>query len=496
MSISKRPRPNVLLLLSDEQRYDTLGCTGREHVSTPNIDRLAENGMLFENAFCTTPICTPSRASIFSGLYPHSHGMVANHQMRPGCDQMLLRKDVKLIADYLKPAGYFCGYTGKWHLGSGYDRRGFSDFKAAHFNFDVDRPEENEIIQHAKKIGVEVTGRHQGGIAPDGEMFDEKIRYGPSRFGLADHPASLMCDRAVEFIDHAASLDQPFMLVWSTHEPHPPWVCPEPFISMYDSDEMILPESLMDIYLLTHLEDRLREGHARSVEQWNEGELRQMWAGYLGEVSFVDFLTGRIIAALHQKNLFDNTLIIFTSDHGELLGSHGFIYKGPFMFDELMRVPLVIVPPGWDGNPGRTQELVSLVDLMPTIMDYCGVEIPEELHGVSIASLTEGDAHPVREGLAGEYHSCSWAEDPLTPLRMWRTDDCKYIESQNGISEFYDLVEDPDERNNKINDLQCQGQIGKMQSALSGWLRNTGDTWPNVPRPPNGFLRTEPLPDF
>ena len=141
MSKSNRSRPNVLLILSDEQRYDTLGCTGRDCISTPNIDRLAENGMLFENAFCTTPICTPSRASILSGCYPHTHGMVANHQMRPGCDQMLLREDVKLIADYLKPAGYFCGYTGKWHMGSGYDRRGFSDFKAAHFNFDVDRPD-------------------------------------------------------------------------------------------------------------------------------------------------------------------------------------------------------------------------------------------------------------------------------------------------------------------------------------------------------------------
>ncbi len=486
--------PNVLLIVTDEQRYDTLGCTGRERISTPNIDGLAANGMLFENAFCTTPICTPARTSIFSGLYPHTHGMIANHQMRPGCDQMLMRKDLKLIANYLKPAGYFCGYTGKWHMGTGYDRRGFSDFKAAHFNFDVDRPEENEIIQHAKKIGEEVTGRHQGGIDPDWDKYDETIFFGPSRFGLADHPASLMCDRAVEFIHHANSLDQPFMLVWSTHEPHPPWVCPEPFISMYNSDEMILPETLRDTYTATHLKDRLLEGHLQSVEQWNDDQLRQMWAGYLGEVSFVDFLTGRLIAALHQKDLFDNTLIIFTSDHGELLGSHGFIYKSALMFEELIHIPLIIVPPGGDKKPGRSPELVSHVDLMPTILNYCGVEPPEDLHGVSIAPLIEGDKQPVREGLAGEYHSCSWAEDPLTPLRMWRTRNYKYIESQNGINEFYNLVEDPHERNNLIDDPHCEEQIEEMRSALSDWLKKTGDTWPDVPEPPPGFRRTEPLP--
>ncbi len=487
-------RPNVLLIVTDEQRYDTLGCTGRERISTPNIDGLAANGMLFENAFCTTPICTPARTSIFSGLYPHTHGMIANHQMRPGCDQMLMRKDLKLIADYLKPAGYFCGYTGKWHMGSGYDRRGFSAFKAAHFNFDVDQPEENEIIQHAKKIGVEVTGRHQGGIDPNWDKYDETIFFGPSRFGLADHPASLMCDRAVEFIHDASSLDQPFMLVWSTHEPHPPWVCPEPFISMYNSDEMILPETLRDTYTATHLKDRLLEGHLQSVEQWNDDQLRQMWAGYLGEVSFVDFLTGRLMAALHQKDLFDNTLIIFTSDHGELLGSHGFIYKSALMFEELIHIPLIIVPPGGDKKSARSPELVSHVDLMPTILNYCGVEPPEELHGVSITPLIEGDTQPVREGLAGEYHSCSWAEDPVTPLRMWRTRNYKYIESQNGINEFYNLVEDPHEKNNLIDDPHYEEQINEMRSALSDWLKKTGDTWPDVPEPPAGFRRTEPLP--
>ena len=126
---------------------------------------------------------------------------------------------------------------------------------------------------------------------------------------------------------------------------------------------------------------------------------------------------------------------------------------------------------------------------MPTILDYCGVEPPEELHGVSIASLIEGKTEPVREGVAGEFHSCNWTEDPVTPLRMWRTKNYKYVESQIGDNEFYNLTEDPNERNNLIDDPQCREQIEAMRSALSDWQKDTGDSWPQVAEPPTGFLR-------
>ena len=208
----RRNRPNVLLIITDQQRYGTLGCTGQDQIATPNIDRLAENGMLFERAFCTTPICTPSRASLLTGLFPHTHGLVANHQQRPGSEQMNLGDDLKVIADYLKPEGYLCGYAGKWHLGTGYDRRGFSDLKAAHYIFDVDRPEQNEVLQHAQKIGVEITDPHQGGYEAAMQTYDPKTDSGPSLLGLADHAGSLMCDRAIEFIRDATSAGTPFML--------------------------------------------------------------------------------------------------------------------------------------------------------------------------------------------------------------------------------------------------------------------------------------------
>ena len=483
MSRKRDSRPNVLLIISDQQRYDTLGCTGQSGIATPNIDRLAAHGTLFEQAFCTTPICTPARASLLSGLYPHTHGSVANHQQRPGCDQMKLGTHIKLVADYLKPAGYLAGYAGKWHLGTGYDRRGFSDGTAAHFVFDVDHAEQNEIIQHARKLGITISDAHESGLEPERTQYDGRLCYGPSLLGLADHPASLMCDRAIQFIHHAAAGDRPFLLAWSCHEPHHPFVCPEPFISRYRPAAMPLPESRRDEHTVRYLEQRRADGILATVDNLSDRDLQVMWAGYLGAVSYVDYLVGRLMAALHQENLYDNTLIIFTSDHGELLGSHGMWRKGSAMFEELIHIPLIIVAPGGGGRPRKCAELVSHVDLMPTILDYCGVEVPAALHGVPISSLVEGNNGPVRTGIAGEYHSANWAESAVLPLRMWRTRDYKYVESQMGDSELYHLQTDPVERNNLIDHPAGRETIAEMKSALQGWLDTTGDPWPRIAQP-------------
>ena len=149
---TKKKRPNILLVISDQQRWDTIRACGRQEAHTPHLDRLVSEGINCNHAFCTTPMCSPTRASILSGLFPHSHGMVANHQARPGCDQMNLSGDVKLLADYLLKYGYKTGYAGKWHLGTGTDRRGFRDFTVRLGDFDVDCPEDNDYLQYIKKL--------------------------------------------------------------------------------------------------------------------------------------------------------------------------------------------------------------------------------------------------------------------------------------------------------------------------------------------------------
>ena len=392
MSRKRDSRPNVLLIISDQQRYDTLGCTGQSGSATPNIDRLAAHGTLFEQAFCTTPICTPARASLLSGLYPHTHGSVANHQQRPGCDQMKL--------------GYGYQAGGRLSEAGGIPDRLCRKVASRHrlrperlFRLDGcplrvrrwNHAEQNEIIQHARKLGITISDAHESGLEPEKTQYDGRLCYGPSLLELADHPASLMCDRAIQFIHDAAAGDRPFLLAWSCHEPHHPFVCPEPFISRYRPAAMPLPESRRDEHTVRYLEQRRADGILATVDNLSDRDLQVMWAGYLGAVSYVDYLVGRLMAALHQENLYDDTLIIFTSDHGELLGSHGMWRKGSAMFEELIHIPLIIVAPGGGGRPRRCAELVSHVDLLPTILDYCGVEVPAALHGVPISSLVEGD---------------------------------------------------------------------------------------------------------
>ena len=273
-------RPNVLLIITDQQRYDTLHCGGEEAIETPHIDWLSERGVRFTHAFCATPICSPARASLLSGLYPHQHGMVANHQPRPGCDQMHLSPDVKLIADYLKPEGYNCGYTGKWHLGTGSDRRGFGEYVASHFDFDTDTPEQNEAITHARAIGIELPGRRQGTEA-NPATFNERTRVGPSLMPLADHAATLMCDRAMTFIQGQQHSDDPFMLLYSTHEPHSPFVSPRPFDTMYQPDDMPLPPTFTDVSFHPHTKRR-QDNQLKKINEMglSESEMREIVAAY------------------------------------------------------------------------------------------------------------------------------------------------------------------------------------------------------------------------
>lgn len=478
-------RPNVLLIVTDQQRWDSIHCYGQEAVRTPHIDGLAARGVRFEKAFCCAPMCSPARASLLSGLYPHAHGVVANHQARPGPDRMHLGEDISLVADHLKPTGYVCGYIGKWHLGTGSDRRGFSDFAARLGFYDVDSAEDDEMYQHARMLGIEIAfGDSQtvdSGGDPEPDQYDPHTNVGPALLPLADFPASLMCDKAVEFIRRASAGDAPFLAVFSCAEPHPPCVAPRPFHGMYRPQDVRLPSTWRDRSFYGHL---VRRPHwqLKSTEELSlDGEdLRKIWAGYLGTVSFVDHLVGRLVATLVEADVADDTMIVFTSDHGDMLGSHGLMAKGPTLYDEVVQVPLIVVPPGGLGEPVVCETLVSHADLAPTILDWCGVAIPASMQGQSIRPQTLGTPGPKERAVVCEYHSSNWT-DPVAPLRMWRTAEWKYVESGCGDHELYHLTEDPEELRDLAEDKALGSILARLREDLYGWCQSTGDTWPDVP---------------
>ena len=473
-------RPNVVLCISDQQRADTMPGDRQVPVSTPHLDWLTERGTLFRRAFCSTPMCSPARSTILTGLYPHATGLVANHQEREISREISLSPQVRILADYLQEAGYACAYTGKWHLGTGGDRRGFTDFATRAGMHDVDGPEQNDMARFAGEAGFELGGKLTGNDV-DRSTYDTRTMVGTSLLPLAFHPAARDAAQAGQFIRRMRDRDQPFALVYSCHEPHPSFVCPAPFAEMYDPAAMPLPENREDrsAYGLMR---RRNDWQLRPTRDFDEGDLRQMWAYYAGAISYVDHCLGLLLEALVDTNQFDDTLFIFTSDHGEMLGSHGMLMKGSMLFDELMRVPLIIRPPG-NGTGGRVNDsLVSHSDLVPTVLSGCGVDVPDGLHGTDISALVDGGREPVREGLAFQFHSSNWGERP-TPLRGWRTERWKYVESPGGGEEFYDLQEDPNETRNRIDDREAEASIAAMRASLRTWTEGAGDPWPSVPMP-------------
>ena len=208
-----------------------------------------------------------------------------------------------------------------------------------------------------------------------------------------------------------------------------------------------------------------------------------MRAAYWGAVSYVDHLVGRLVTALLDANKWDNTLFVFFSDHGEMLGHHGLAAKGAVMYEDLVRIPLVIRPPGGLGFAHSSARVVSLVDLVPTIVAMCGGQPADVLQGVDFGDLIRGGDDQVNEGVVAEFHSVNWT-DPLHPLRMWVDERWKYVESQDDSDELYDLRDDPHELQNQIAKPDYATQLGRSRNALRRWCNATGDSWPDIVQPP------------
>jgi arylsulfatase A-like enzyme len=479
-------RPNVVLFCSDQQRADTMpGVRAARDIHTPHLTWLAQRGTLFRNAFCVTPMCSPARASLLSGYYPHTTGMVSNHQERPISDEMHLSPDVRVLADYLKPAGYACAYTGKWHLGTGADRRGFTDFTTHSGDYDVDTADQNEILRFTQATGIPIGGKALG-YDHDPADYDSRTQVGASLLPLAWHPSTQDASRAAGYIRGRAGKTDPFCLVYSCHEPHPPFVSPRPFDRMYADrrDEMPLPASRRNEDGPRLLRQRA-DWQLKHAAGLSDDDLRAMWAAYYGAVSYVDHLVGLLLAALVETDQLKDTLFVYTSDHGEMLGAHSLTHKGAVLYDDLTNIPLLVTPPGGLNRPHQTRRVVSHVDLAPTVLEWCGVSPPADLHGANLRPLitAERDAPVHQDGaVALEYHSSNWGERPA-PLRGWRTEEWKYVATVGGDDELYRLTDDPLEQRNLIDDPAAAADLRRARAQLSAWMARTGDDWPNVPVP-------------
>ena len=492
-------RPNILLILTDQHRLSAVGAYGVTPCQTPNIDRLALEGVRFENTYTACPVCTPTRASIITGQMPHNHGMIQNtedawaavHEL-PDNRQLLSRR--------LEAAGYQLGYTGKWHLGSTYTQK-LGSLITPCLPKDVGFIGQNfpghgdggwyyqEFKEYLKQRGL----KH--GIKPwsestipyrydeNGAILEQAVE-GSVPYFLAENTISL--------IDKFRANEEPFFVWHNFWGPHSPYYVTNDYLEMYRNVE--IPEWPNYRWPAKEIEGP----HQFSITPqllWREQNLTWPdWAMairyYYAFASMIDAQIGRIIDHLNRTGLLENTVIVFAADHGESLGDHGGIYnKGWTHFEETHRIPLIIRMPGKVSAGRVVQELASAVDLYPTLLDFAGITCPapvprpgrpanwpyEVAHhpdGMSLVPLVRGENVQWRDTVVSEFHGLY---DNSCIMRTMRHGQYKYGFNFMGTDELYDLEKDPYELNNVINDPDYSDVVEHLQQCLWDWMSQTQD---------------------
>ena len=447
-------RPNIVLLLSDQHRHDTVGYVGGA-ACTPALDALACAGMIFTDAYTVCPLCSPARASLLTGLYPHRHGMLSNLRNFNGVfDRQVL--DHPAFPQLLSRSGYRVGYAGKWHLPLEGDERWRIDrWPRGHRAWLAEKGIDYDMARD------EVQPLEWGADAPF---------CGPSVLSATDHHDAWVADQAITMLDGYAPDDAPFMITAAFHGPHFPVAPPAPYHQMYDPASVAMWPSFTETFTDKPLVQQ------KEILRWNSAHLtwpdwQRVIAAYRGYCSFIDAQVGRILDRLGELGLAGRTLVIYASDHGDLLGSHRMFNKGFAMYDENCRIPLVVRWPGVV-EPGVCDRFVTIADLMPTVLSAAGIEPPSGIDGRSLGPLLRGEPTGWPDDVLVEFNGY---ESSLASIRMVRTRKWKYVYNPLSIDELYDLETDPNELVNLANKVAFKHVLRRMKERLLARLRATHD---------------------
>jgi arylsulfatase A-like enzyme len=481
--MSARPKPNLLFLFTDEQRADTLGCYGNELVQTPNLDKLAAASQVFENAYVTQSVCTPSRSSIMTGLWPHSNGCIMNN--------IPLEPETQTIAEMVSPE-YVRGYYGKWHLGDEVvPQHGFEHWVSIEDNYrrHYSRPEYLSLFSDYHHFLVD------HGFEPDREKEGALVF---NRRTAAELPeeytkARFLGREAAAFIRQNAG--QPFVLYVNFLEPHPPTI--GPFDRLYAPEDLPLGPAFNqrpphNAARINHMLSRhwLSCPDEYDEDLRTEAGLRRLRAKYLGQVTLVDRAVGDILQALDETGQADDTIVVYSSEHGDMMGDHGLIRKC-VSYEEALKVPLIVRVPWLDGAGSRIEGRFSQIDLVPTLLDLLGEPVPAGLQGTSWADVLRGEAALADNDVFFEWNGTdSWrkAADALGVSDEewaqihgpWRSvisaDSWKLNLSPVDRCELYDLKADPYEQINLYDDPQHRKRVYDLTGRIRRWQEETGDT--------------------
>jgi arylsulfatase len=485
LAAKSRP-PNILWIMTDQQPVSTLGCYGNSLNPTPAVDKLASEGIRFDNFHIAAFPCSPSRACSFTGLYSHTHGVTTN--------DVLLDPTLPTLGTICRDAGYDTAFYGKSHLSGNmyrlsggkpirklpYDgdavkqrvdsKDGFS-FKWVKGGVGEDAPQMGFIDwaggwlhyhDYLRSVGLdefnETAGNH---------LVAEKGREGTHRYSqLPDehHQAAFFRKRAVDFIAKHKKESKPFCMVVSFFGPHLPVAPPKPWDTKYSLDQIELPANLQDDLKGKPVAQR-RNGSRQRLQRWKDSQFKDYIRRYYGYCAYIDLQVEKILAALDDSGQADNTIVVFTSDHGDMVCAHGMIYKlSTCGYDELLRVPFVLRYPRLGKSGHATDALVSSVDALPTLLELAGLPLPGRMDGRSFRGLLDGEKKPFREFVV-----CNSGGINLTVINeQW-----KYVCNWRGnrdLDELYDRRKDPGELHNLAYVSAHAKSLTHMRDLLANWL--------------------------
>lgn len=439
---------NILLLHVDQHRFNCVGANGSAAAHTPHLDCLAAEGVNFTHAFCPIAVCMPARTSLMTGCYATQHGCLVNEGVE---GYRAAHRDLPTHSRILKEAGYWLGYVGKWGIGL--------DATPAALGFDVYVP-----------ASAYRTWRSAQGLPPAPRT---NTWFGEVDSGITAQQSAPAwgADHVIRLLEAAADSRQPFFIRWDPEEPHLPSIVPEPFASLVEPDDVPPWPSFPDALSGKPIIQR-QQLHSWGVNGWGWSQWAPVVARYLGMVALIDAQVGRILAALHALGLAEDTLVVYTSDHGDLCGAHGMVDKHYVMYDDVMRVPLIL---RWPGRlpAGHVEDafVTAALDLATTFCVAAGVDVPATFQGYDLVSWVNGASLP-RTQVFASYHGAQFG---AYSQRMVRTREWKYIWNATAEDELYCLAEDAGELHNLAADRTCAELLHRLRSNLTTWMAQTHD---------------------
>ncbi len=421
----RRRPPNVLFVLPDQLRAASVGCMGNTEVHTPHVDRLASEGLLFENTFANSPVCCPARGILMTGQYCHRNGMIAN--------DLRLSEKHTTVAEVFRKGGYRTGFIGKWHLDGGPRMPGF-------------------VPQGERRQGFEFWAANQC----NHNHFDTQyFRDSPEPTPIKRFETEVWGDLGLEFLEATKTDKRPFFLCVFSGPPHDPYKAPERYEQMYDAAKLSMRPN------------------------WKDGEKvpgPEQIASYYAATTAIDDQLGRLLKGLDDLGLREDTIVLFSSDHGDMLGSQGMRLKRK-PWEESIHVPGVLRYPRAVKAGTREVAPFSIVDFAPTLLKLCNLNPTREMQGSDFSRSIQGQRQDLPDSaffqIFGPYHSGGVHEG----WRGIRTDRYTFARYESKPWVLYDLKEDPYQLNNLISDAAARPILEKLDRQVNAWMKKTGDSW-------------------